>query len=94
MANVAIYYRTAKEQDAIEVIEEIEKVIKVIKESITGVYVDSYNHNDEFSNLINQDLSEIEVLYINRKLEDEFDKKLINELARTFQFNIIYFYEM
>jgi len=83
-----------KKQGSEEVIEEIKNAISTINKNVTGVYIDSYNHIEEFSNLINQDLSEIEILYLNRNLEDEFDMKLINELARTSQFNIIYFNEI
>lgn len=91
MTNVAIYYKMTSLQNTKEVIEEIQKKILTIEGVIIGVYIDSYNDNENFNLVINEKLSSIDFLYINKFLEDDFDRQLINQLARANGFTIIYF---
>lgn len=91
MTNVAIYYKMASLQDSKEVIKEIQKKISTIDGIIIGVYIDSYNENENFNLVVNEKLSSIDILYINKFLEDDFEQQLINQLARANGFKVVYF---
>lgn len=94
MSNVAIYYKMTDSQHSDDVILEIKEVIRNIDRTVIGVHIDTYNQSDKFSNLVNQDLSSLDTLYLNKELEDDFDNQLISEIARSLQFKIIYFDEI
>lgn len=94
MSSVAIYYKMDAEQNSDEVIKKIERIIQQIDEGVAGVYIDAYNQFDELINLISTDLSVINTLYLNKELEHDFDRKIINELARSQRFSIVYFHEI
>lgn len=91
MTNVAIYYRMSFNQKTEEVISEIEKLIAVLNENISLVFIDNYNESEKFNTMVDEELISINILYINKKLEDDFENLLIKELARTYKFEIQYF---
>lgn len=93
MAKVSIYYKMTDKQGSLEVIDEIENLISTLNKRVTGVYIDAYNNTEKFSELISKDLSEIDAIFLNKPLQDEFNRKLIEELSRTSNFNIVYFDE-
>lgn len=88
MSNVAIYYSMNHSETSKEVIERIEKLISNINEKILGVYIDHPGSSDKFNVLINENIRELKVIYINVQIEDEFNLQLIHELARTHNFKI------
>ena len=94
MSNVAIYYVLEQEQEYEEAVLEIETVINKINMNIKGVYIDNNMKNHEFLKLLNEDLSSIELMLLNKDIENEFDRALINELSRTENFEIKYFNEL
>jgi len=88
VSNVAIYYVLKQEQEYEEAVLEIENVITKINMNIKGVYIDINMKNHELLKLLNEDLSSIDFLILNKDIYNEFDKALINELSRTEKFEI------
>lgn len=85
MKNALIYHRSKKYETNEDSITYVKNLIKQLKQHyvIRGVFVDSYNDRSEFYNLINGSLGSIDVVFINNSLIDEFDRKLLDELARA-----------
>lgn len=96
MANVAIYYRLNKVESIKVVVDYIKKLIRKLEDQhvIKGVFIDQHNDRNEFNKLISSPLSQIEFIYLNERIEDEFDNQLLNELFRGEQFKIILFNEI
>lgn len=94
MANIAIYYKMNEEDKTTEVVEEINQFIELIDYEISGVYIDDVNSIDELMKLTHQDLTRINILFVNRILENDFDTKLLLELAKNFNFELKYFEEI
>lgn len=94
MVNIIIYYCLNENETNNQAIEEIQKLISKLenKHIIKGVFIDSYNERHELTELLNSCLSNIDFLYLNKKIIDEFDFQLITELARNENFKIEYFY--
>ncbi|GGC97666.1 hypothetical protein GCM10007216_30560 [Thalassobacillus devorans] len=90
MANVAIYYRLTKSEDTGQVIQFINEEIHKFDDQhlIKGVFVDDHKDRTQLNELVNQPLHEIDKLFINEEIDDEFDWKLLNELAKTEGFTI------
>lgn len=91
MTNVAIYYKMSSIQQSQKVIKEIKEKILDIDAVIVGVYVDNFDEDTNFNQMIAYNLSNIDYLYINKPLSDDFDRQLIKELSRANHFEIIYF---
>ncbi|XKH52000.1 hypothetical protein LG275_13770 (plasmid) [Chryseomicrobium palamuruense] len=85
MQNALIYYRQEKEEDIQNAIDYVNEVINKIEKNslIKGVFVDSYNERTEFDNLINNSLDNIDLIYLNIDILDEFDENLLNQIARA-----------
>lgn len=94
VSNVAIYYKMSSGQSQNEVVSEVEELIKEIDSEILGVYIDLGDTAENFFSLIEEELSNIDYLYINNRFEDDFTHQLINELARNANFKIIYFKDL
>lgn len=93
MVNAVIYYHQNQDERFEQAVENINKLIKQIETQhvIKGVFLDSFNERNELVELINSPLSEIDYLFLNKIIEDEFDKQLISELSKTEDFELIFF---
>lgn len=93
VANVAIYYQTNKEESTEQAVLHINELIKQLETHhvIKGVFLDTFNQSIELMELLNSPLSELDYIYLNKPLENEFDNVLIIQLTRTEQFEIRYF---
>lgn len=90
MKNVAIYYKLQKNEDIEHSIQKINQLIEKLnpKHRILGVFIEANKENKKFMELINSPLSDLNFLYMNSLPDDEFDYKLLKELARAEQFEI------
>ncbi|OXS74240.1 hypothetical protein [Domibacillus enclensis] len=93
MHKAVIYCQLEPDQLVEKEVEHIQAFIEKVDADIMGVFIDSHDSNDELMNMANQDLSVVSFLYLNKPLADEFDYKLLQELARQEQFEILYFDE-
>ncbi|MED3653984.1 hypothetical protein P4489_06530 [Heyndrickxia sporothermodurans] len=93
MANVAIYYQKNKEESTEQAVLHVNELIQQLETHhvIKGVFLDTFNQSIELMELLNSPLSELDYIYLNKPLENEFDNELINQLTRTEQFEIRYF---
>ncbi|ARI75648.1 hypothetical protein [Halobacillus mangrovi] len=90
MSNIAVYYRLANNEDTNRVIQCINKELHNFNDQhvIKGVFVDAHRERYHFNDLISRPLHEIDILFINEIIHDEFDWKLINQLSITEGFTI------
>ena len=95
MSNVAIYYKQDEEESTEHAVHRLNQFIQSIETHnvVLGVFIDSFNQSSELMDLLNSPLSEIEVIYMNKPLDNEFDNELINQLSRAEQFQIKLFDE-
>lgn len=93
VANVAIYYQKNKEESTEQAVLHVNELIQQLETHhvIKGVFLDTFNQSIELMELLNSPLSELDYIYLNKPLENEFDNELINQLTRTEQFEIRYF---
>ncbi|GIO22258.1 hypothetical protein [Oceanobacillus sp. J11TS1] len=90
--NIAIYYQKNNKESTDQAVFRINELINQLKNlHIKGVFFDNFNQSTELMELLNSPLSEIDYLYINKPLENEFDNELINQLKKAEQFEIIYY---
>ncbi|KMY44030.1 hypothetical protein AC622_07005 [Bacillus sp. FJAT-27916] len=96
MANVAIYYQKYEEQDTEQAVFKVNKLIKRLEtlHVIKGVFLDNYNESSELLELLNSSLSDLDYLFLNKPLENEFDSQLFDQLSKTEKFEIKYFNEV
>lgn len=94
MSNVAIYYSMNWQEKKEEAIEKIELLIHKITDEVKGVYIDAPGSSENFNLLTSQDLNKLQILYINREPENDFDAQMINELAKATEFKVVYFHEI
>lgn len=85
MQNAVIYYCQSKEENSEISISYVNELIKDLEKqcAIKGVFVDNYNERTEFYNLINNSLDSIDLIYINNEVLDEFDRKLLEQVAKA-----------
>jgi pantothenate kinase len=93
VANVVIYYQTKETEKTEEAIEFINNLIQQLETNyvIKGVFIDNLNERNEFYELLNSPLNEIDIIFLEKPLEDEFDKKLLFEVAKMENIHIKYF---
>ncbi|UHA60910.1 hypothetical protein KDJ21_004180 [Metabacillus litoralis] len=93
MANVAIYYQKNKEESTEQAVLHVNELIQQLETHhvIKGIFLDTFNQSIELMELLNSPLSELDYIYLNKPLENEFDNELINQLTRTEKFEIRYF---
>ncbi len=74
-------------------VNRINELIQVLEEQYTikGVFIDRQDESNALMKLLSSSLSEIECIYINKPLENEFDRELVHQLTRTENFKIKYF---
>lgn len=85
MQNAMIYYCQSKGEDSKSSINYVDELIKELEQHylIKGVFIDNYNERSEFYTLINNSLSTIDLIYIYNNVLDEFDQKLLDQVAKT-----------
>jgi len=93
VANVAIYYQKNKEESTEQAVLHVNELIQQLETHhvIKGIFLDTFNQSIELMELLNSPLSELDYIYLNKPLENEFDNELINQLTRTEKFEIRYF---
>ena len=96
MIKTLIYYQSKKNENIDQIIEIINMKIKALEPShvIKGVFIDGFEERKELNELLNVHLVSIDLLIVNKAVKDEFDRKLIIELARTEGFKIKLFSEI
>ncbi|GLB58646.1 hypothetical protein [Cytobacillus sp. NCCP-133] len=92
MANVVIYYNCEQGESTEQAVLRVNELIQFLETHhiIKGVFLDIYNEGTELMELLNSPLSEIDMIYINKDIDNEFDKALIIQLSRAEQFEIKY----
>lgn len=93
MANVAIYYQQIDQETIDQAIERVGKFIKKIdtQHTVKGVFIDPLNGSNELLDLLNYPLGEIDIIFINKSFDNEFDQELIIQLSSTEHFKICLF---
>ncbi|SOC08360.1 hypothetical protein SAMN05880501_10567 [Ureibacillus xyleni] len=93
---IAIYYQKSENEIAEMAINHINELIQLLEthHTVKGVFIDRYNESIELMELLNSPLSEIDYIYINKPIENDFDRALIQQLLRTEHFKIKYFNEI
>ncbi|QBZ23979.1 hypothetical protein [Bacillus cereus] len=93
MSKTVLYYRQQKNESVENSIENVKKLIKNLETThkILGVFLDSYNDQNQLNEMLNFPLQEIDLLYTNHCFDDEFDNQLINQLSKAEQFSVKYF---
>lgn len=91
MANVAIYYSMSQQETSEDIVEKIETLIEQIDDKILGVYIDPFGSSENFNKLISEDINKLNTIYLNKKLDDEFNGQMIYELSKISNFQILYF---
>ncbi|WP_066325911.1 hypothetical protein [Anoxybacteroides amylolyticum] len=96
MTTIAIYYQMKENQQIEEAIEIINVFIRQLKTEhvIKGVFIDQYGERNEFYELLHSASSKINILFLEKPLEDEFDKKLLLAVAKTENVQVRYFGEL
>ncbi|MCY8491013.1 hypothetical protein [Bacillus atrophaeus] len=92
MKYIVIYYRRKKEESVEKSVENINKLINNFGTShtIKGVFLDDHNDRNQFNELLNFPLKDIDILYTNHYFDDEFDYQLIKQISKAEQFNVKY----
>ncbi|KON84840.1 hypothetical protein AF331_12570 [Rossellomorea marisflavi] len=93
MANVAIYYQQAEEENPDEAVLIVKELIKKIrdKHKIMKVFIDNFGEDFEFMELLNSPLLELDYIYINKPINNDFDRQLLDQLKKTEKFEVVYF---
>lgn len=96
MIKIAIYYKKSKNETAEQTVARINHLINFleVQNEVKGVFIDVHNESAELIELLNSPLSEINYIYINKPIENEFDRELIKQLAESENFKLKYFNEI
>ncbi|MDG4655553.1 hypothetical protein P6P90_04785 [Ectobacillus antri] len=96
MENVVIYYQQKQNESTEKAIHYINTLIKKLENRfvIKGVYIDRFENRNEFVDLLQSPLSEIDYIYLEQEITDEFDKQMLNELSKAENFKIKYFHSI
>lgn len=88
-----IYYQLKHGETAEQGIKYIESVIESLgnQNFIKGVFIDDFESQNELLELLQEQLSEIDILFLDSEPKDEFAWQLLNQLSRTENFHISYF---
>lgn len=87
---IAIYYQKDESEAAEQAISQINELIRLLEvhHTIKGVFIDRHNESLELMELLNSPLSEIDYIYINKPIENDFDRELITQLSKNEHFKI------
>lgn len=93
---IAIYYKKSENEASEQAIALINELIHFleVQHEIKGVFIDVHSESTEFIELINAPLSTIDCMYINKPIEDDFDRQLIEQLSKSENFELKYFNEV
>jgi len=93
VANAVIYYQQKESESIEEAISYINYLIKFMElhHDIKGVFVDSFGSRSEFYDFLNTSLNNVDIIVLEESLNDEFDDKLLTEVARAENIRIDYF---
>lgn len=96
MANVAIYYSSNYGENMEQAVLRINNLLTQLESTnvVLGVFIDTFNQSSELMELLSSPLSEIEYLYTNKPIINEFDKELLYQLSLREQFETKYFDEI
>ncbi|MBB5323455.1 DUF1009 family protein [Anoxybacillus tepidamans] len=96
MATIAIYYQMKENQKIEEVIAFINDFIRQLETDhvIKGVFIDQHAERSEFYELLHSASSKMDIIVLEKPLEDEFDEKLLLEVAKIENIQIKYFSEL
>lgn len=85
-----IYYKQKQNKSLEQTVLQINNLIKQLKchHTILGVFIDTFDESFELIELLNRPLEEIDYMYINKPIEDEFNKELIRQLSKSEQFEV------
>ncbi|WP_026691884.1 hypothetical protein [Peribacillus kribbensis] len=91
MANAVIYYKLDDNESTKQAVPRVNALIEQLQTPhvIRGVYIDLPGSSNELMELLNSSLTEIDIIYVNKEIEDEFDITLISELSRRDHFEVI-----
>jgi DUF1009 family protein len=91
VSNVVIYYNCGQGESIEKAVSRVNELIQYLETHhvIKGVFLDNFNDSNELMDLLNSPLTEIDIIYIDKPIDNEFDNELINQLSRTEQFEII-----
>lgn len=84
-----------EKQQTEEAIEFINRFILQLQTEhvIKGVFIDRYAERNEFYELLHSVSSKINILFLEKPVEDEFDKKLLLAVIQTENIQVKYFSE-
>ncbi|MCA1063876.1 hypothetical protein QTG56_01440 [Rossellomorea sp. AcN35-11] len=90
MGNVVIYYCADLNERTEQAISNVNSMVKKIERDhvLLGVFIDSYDKSTELMELISSPLEKLDILFLNRPVENEFDTELISQLGRADHFKI------
>lgn len=90
MANAVIYYKMDNEESTEQAVLRVNGLIEKLQtnHTVVGVFMDLSDSSTELMDLLNSPLEEIDYLYINKEIDDEFDSTLISELSRREHFEV------
>jgi hypothetical protein len=95
VANVVIYYKKERDESTEQAVHLVNSLIQQLEihHAIKGVFMDLPNESTELMELLNSPIYEIDYIYMNKEVEDEFDRQLISQLLNREKFEIRYFSE-
>ncbi|WP_088034863.1 hypothetical protein [Evansella clarkii] len=96
MGNIVIYYRLSKNESTLDAVSNVNSVTEKLNlhYTIKGVFMDDHHSNEQLTELFDKKLISIKYLFINKPIEDEFDYKMLQELAKAESFDVKYFSEL
>jgi hypothetical protein len=96
VGNVVIYYCADINESTDQAISNVYSMVNKIEKNhvLFGVFIDSFGNSTELMELTSSPLEEIDILFLNKPIENEFDSKLISQLSRTDHFKIKFFDEI
>jgi hypothetical protein len=96
VGNVVIYYCADINESTDQAISNISSMVNKIERNhvLLGVFIDSFGKSTELMEFTTSSLEEIDILYLNKPIDNEFDSELILQLGRADHFKIKFFDEM
>jgi hypothetical protein len=85
-----VYFKELEHSTDRQTIKSVKGITKQLDTTYTikGVFIDKHGERSAFEELLSTSLSQIDCLYVTN-LDDEFDIKLLTELARVDKFRVI-----
>ncbi|RFU65119.1 hypothetical protein [Peribacillus glennii] len=95
MLKIVIYYQQKECEMLDHAISFVNKIIGSLQKTheILGVFFDHYGEREEFYNFINSNPKQVDVIFLTKSLEDEFDQRLLEEFARAEKIQIKFIHD-